>query len=350
MLQQSARNQKSTPSSIASQESKTMTMQYVDDFYFSALLDEDLFPISDEKYAEELQFQEVLTSSVLSRLPHQPVLSRAPSTGPSTSNLKRIRMETGKSSRNICGEKLTSSALSCPPHQSVQSHAPSTRQSTRILKRSRMETGESSRTICGICMEEKSMVEMFRTITCSHVFCSDCISKHVAAKIQENITEVKCPGVNCRGVLEPEICRSIVPKEVFDRWEDALSESAVLASQRFYCPFKDCSALLADDCEETIRESECPNCRRMFCAQCRVSWHSGVSCEEYQRLNEYERGREDLTLMELAKTKKWKRCPRCKYFVEKTQGCLHITCRCGFQFCYGCGLTWSDVHSSCGLN
>ena len=30
---------------------------------------------------------------------------------------------------------------------------------------------------------------------------------------------------------------------------------------------------------------------------------------------------------ELAREKKWRRCLQCKFYVEKTEGCLHITSR-----------------------
>ena len=32
-----------------------------------------------------------------------------------------------------------------------------------------------------------------------------------------------------------------------------------------------------------------------------------------------------------------RRCNRCKFIVEKSQGCDHMTCRCGYEFCYICG-------------
>ncbi|MBA0720191.1 hypothetical protein Golax_007822 [Gossypium laxum] len=73
---------------------------------------------------------------------------------------------------------------------------------------------------------------MFISNPCSHSFCNDCIGKYVEAKIQENIAMVKCPDVNCNAALEPQFCRSIVPVQVFDQWENALCELLVLGSQR----------------------------------------------------------------------------------------------------------------------
>lgn len=82
-----------------------------------------------------------------------------------------------------------------------------------------------------------------------------------------------------------------------------------------------------NDSEKLIKECECPHCNRLFCAQCRVPWHTGMSCEEFQELNEDERGKEDLLLRNLAKERKWGRCPKCKFYVERTEGCPHMICR-----------------------
>ncbi|XP_059639443.1 E3 ubiquitin-protein ligase RSL1-like [Cornus florida] len=273
---------------------------YVDDVYFSVLCDEEeIFPISDEKYAEELALQEVLMSSAIS---HRPKINTLETQNQSTKK-----------------EKQTAT---------------------------RSETGESSQhSFCSIFMDTKHSKEMFENRSCRHSFCTDCIGKHEASKIQENISMVLCPGLKCKGVLEPELCRSLVPAEVFDRWGDALCESMILAAHKFYCPFKDCSAMLVDNGGEVVTASECPNCRRLFCAQCKVSWHAETECREFQRLKKEKREREgDNVLMELAKKQKWRRCPKCMFYVEKVDGCLHITCRC---FCYGCGSQWSSNHGGC---
>lgn len=207
---------------------------------------------------------------------------------------------------------------------------------------SNFEPGQSSNSqanpfMCEICAELKPSKESFPIKGCTHSYCSDCIHKYVASKLQDNITQIQCPVSGCAGLLEPEHCRSILPPQVFDRWGDALCEAVILSAHKFYCPYKDCSALLINDTGMIITLSECPICRRYFCAQCNVPWHLGIECGEFQSLNKDERENEDIMLMQLAKFNKWMRCPKCRFYVEKSQGCMFMRCRCGYNFCYNCG-------------
>ena len=84
------------------------------------------------------------------------------------------------------------------------------------------EAGESSYSFCEICMGRKDSDQMFKTESCVHSFCSDCIGKHVTTKIQESITVVTCPGLDCKGVIELDACRAMLTKDVLDRWDEAL--------------------------------------------------------------------------------------------------------------------------------
>ncbi|CAI9113803.1 OLC1v1014483C1 [Oldenlandia corymbosa var. corymbosa] len=205
--------------------------------------------------------------------------------------------------------------------------------------------------VCEICTDSKEIDQTYENRICNHVFCNDCIRQHVEARLEESSTtrSIVCPAVDCKEEIEFHYCQSIMPETLLRKWDKILCESSIDSSQKIYCPFKDCSAMMLMDTEEEVISSrtECFACFRLFCARCSVPWHQSFSCEEYQRLDVNERAGEDLMLKKLAEENSWNRCPRCKYYVEKSEGCIHMTCRCGFQFCYACGATWTEDHGGC---
>ncbi|XP_058211578.1 uncharacterized protein LOC131323750 [Rhododendron vialii] len=206
--------------------------------------------------------------------------------------------------------------------------------SSPSCKKTRVEIGESSNSpstavmfICEIYMETKLYSESFAIMGCTHSYCSDCVTKYVSSKLDQNITQVCCPITDCnKGVLDPEHCRAILPPEVFDKWGSALRESAFVASKKFYCPYKDCSAFMIDD-DDGDGEGE--------------AIAQGIDCSEFQKLHEDEREREDIMLMNLAKKKKWPRCPQCKAYIQKNGGCNII-------LVYLCTTILVDANLACG--
>lgn len=213
----------------------------------------------------------------------------------------------------------------------------SRRRKKREFQENEYERKETVLFMCQLCFDRKPLNSSFKIQGCNHSYCTECTAKYVASQLRNNVTRIRCPVPKCPGFLKPEYCRRILPLKVFERWGNALCEAVILESEKLYCPFKDCSALLVDDGFEDIKESECPHCHRLFCARCQVPWHSGITCEEFQKLNKNDRGREDIMLVKLAKQKEWQQCPKCNFYVEKTEGCNHMKCRCKFSFCYRCG-------------
>jgi hypothetical protein len=272
---------------------------------------------------------------------------------------------------------------------------------------------------CDMCMETVHVREVFPVPGCTHLFCIGCLSQYITAKVEDNVVSIGCPQPGCKdGTLYPEACQDVIPLQLFQRWGVALCDS-VLGEFMFYCPFKDCSALLVDEhgqCEAAIRKAECPCCSRMFCVQCKVSWHYDVTCEDFQRLRNDEGRLDDLLprkireesmaqpnpvgscqslqmlethqginvghtslisigdmdnckgkkpfiamlqelgqcsqganvmarsefycticmeavdlkhllLRKVARESRWQRCPKCKMYVERAQGCVYIVCR-----------------------
>ncbi|KAG2315705.1 hypothetical protein Bca52824_018827 [Brassica carinata] len=207
------------------------------------------------------------------------------------------------------------------------------------------EPAVPSKTLCMICMDEKSPSDIFRgtAASCTHHYCTECTVRYVTTKIEENIAMIKCPDVECTRLLEPYTCRDIIPGDVFERWDKALCESVILSAEKVYCPFEDCSAMMVVDDDDQggdeVAETECPSCHRLFCARCEVKWHAGIRCEEFQRSGNTRKKKrssdeEDAMLIQMAKKKEWRRCPSCKFYVEKIDGCVHMRCRFVFSSYY----------------
>ncbi|OMO86391.1 Zinc finger, RING-type [Corchorus olitorius] len=138
--------------------------------------------------------------------------------------------------------------------------------------------------VCEICVESRPLDDSFGVNGCSHFYCIDCTVKYITSKLDNNETRITCPEANCQGLLDPDFCQEILPTELFKRWGKALCESAVNGSEKFYCPYSDCSSLLIKDPLEVLTELPCPACKRHFCVQCKVAWHSGMDCTEFQKL------------------------------------------------------------------
>ncbi|KAM1047400.1 hypothetical protein ACFX2C_026759 [Malus domestica] len=192
--------------------------------------------------------------------------------------------------------------------------------------------------VCDFCVERVDLKDSFNIKGCSHFYRQYCIVKFVASKLDDNVSSIICPAQGCTGSLDLDYCRPILPTDVFDRWGKAIYESVVIGPQKknhLYCPFATCSALLIHEGPEDTNQARCPHCKREFCAKCEAPWHTEFNCAMFQKLR--DKG-EDKMLKELAKNKNWRRCPRCNYYVERIDGCSYMKCRCGFAFCYSCGI------------
>ncbi|XP_003578130.1 E3 ubiquitin-protein ligase RNF144A isoform X2 [Brachypodium distachyon] len=292
--------------------------------YISSDEDDGISFIGPSYNPEAIQIQEAILLSIDS--------SRAPSAIASSSS------PSGPSSAGTSGE----SAHESPPDRKGKRKLSSEDDPSDSRKRRKR-----NRFKCTICMEKVQVSEQFLVSHCAHAFCKSCVGRYVAAKVSENVELIGCPDPECaEGFVEIGPCRDIIPQELFDRWSVALCELA-LGNQKYYCPFKDCSALLIKDNDGTvkIRETECPHCHRLFCARCRVPWHDGIKCKELRKLGDDEKGEVDLMFKKLADKKKWQRCPSCKVYVSRIAGCLLMKCRCKQYFCYHCAAPMKkDLH------
>ncbi|KAI3904091.1 hypothetical protein MKW92_053568 [Papaver armeniacum] len=268
-----------------------------------ALLSEDHggnemnIPISDAQFAENLWIQEALMASfhklkqtqiIRSEVKIEPNLCcDGVSSSGNPGNAGACNVARGPDGGVLGAQNLglgvdTTTATAAATSKKIKQEA---------IVKVKLEKLESAETICGICKEMKTMGEMFirygtaTTSTCTHRFCFECLRKHIVARIQENEIVIRCPGSECGEILESGLWQGLIPKEVFDRWGEAISGSLFAGSVVIYCPFGDCNGMLVNDGGgDAIRETECMHCRRLFCAQCKVPWHSDTNCGDFQKL------------------------------------------------------------------
>ncbi|XP_015943258.1 E3 ubiquitin-protein ligase RSL1-like [Arachis duranensis] len=171
-----------------------------------------------------------------------------------------------------------------------------TKQTKKINREEKGKSSSISSFVCEICIVTKTEAESFTISGCTHSYCTDCVVKYVCSKLDDNVINIRCPMPRCRGLLETNGCREILPKSVLHRWEKSLREAAVLESES----------------------------KRFLYSRPRQMC---VTCTD-----------EDRVMMKLAERNGWKRCPKCRFYVEKDPlTCNKILCRCGEVFCYGCG-------------
>ena len=86
----------------------------------------------------------------------------------------------------------------------------------------------------------------------------------------------------------------------------------------------------------------CPGCFEDLCLHCRDTAHPTSTCSAWQtkRANERDGAR---ALEQTAARRRWKKCQQCGVFVERSDGCNHMTCACRHEFCYNCGADWKPV-------
>ncbi|XP_059650169.1 E3 ubiquitin-protein ligase RSL1-like [Cornus florida] len=148
-------------------------------------------------------------------------------------------------------------------------------------------------------------------ISCRHQH-----AKYIKVNIEErNPAKIKCPSLFCGQMLDPLSCTQIIPAQLYDKWCDVLCDSTVLRLDTCYCPYRDCSASIVNECGGDVRRSKCPRCKRLFCFRCKQPWHPGYGCEDHQGASIV-----DLEFEVLEKRNEWKRCPTCKHCVELYEG------------------------------
>lgn len=205
---------------------------------------------------------------------------------------------------------------------------------------------------CPICYCEYRPMQGIRLSDCRHTFCQDCFVQYVQTKAQDGEvlpTEMVCPHVSpesskkCgQALAQRDVLACLEVPADRDRYL-RLTLSRVVDKQdnMACCPTAGCVFQFEWDAEN--RKLECPLCHETYCLVCQTGpWHAGIRCEQFQEQRKAtsqaeSRSADDDDFQKFAKNQKLKQCPKCKFWVEKLNGCDAMHCRCDLVFCYKCG-------------
>ncbi|CAL1403365.1 unnamed protein product [Linum trigynum] len=215
--------------------------------------------------------------------------------------------------------------------------------------------GKSRKETCVICYEDTDTAQMFSVNGCLHRYCFGCMKQHVEVKLL-NGKDAKCPHESCDSVIEILSCATFLDPKLVDMLSLRRKEAAIPVKDKIYCPYPKCSELMTKTevlaytklslvGAEVSGARKCMKCKKYFCINCKVPWHYDMTCADYKRSNHHPR--EDKMLNTLANKSKWRQCVKCSHMIELDHGCYHITCRCGYEFCYTCGAPWKNKRATC---
>jgi E3 ubiquitin-protein ligase RNF144 len=189
---------------------------------------------------------------------------------------------------------------------------------------------------CTICLESLSEYDPSPLSMCEHVFHKECIVGYIKNEVAENKYPVKCPQNDCNKVVDEVDVKDFLGFEnieVVNKFRQ-FSLKHALESQKdiSWCPTADCTYAFVF--EEGDWDYHCRLCKKRYCLNCKCDFHVGLTCAEYKEKKSKE---EDDVFFKFAAGMKFKMCPNCRVWVERTAGCNSMRCKCGINFCYNCG-------------
>ncbi|OIW28831.1 hypothetical protein CONLIGDRAFT_393268 [Coniochaeta ligniaria NRRL 30616] len=192
------------------------------------------------------------------------------------------------------------------------------------------------------CIPGSDSGKLYKLLGCNHQHCGRCLTFNFNMAIRAKpFAPARCCSLTPS--IDPETLKAgVEPAEVKKHMETYIAKlDEHNCKDKLFCHVKTCSAHIPMS-RRSHRVGTCPNCACKTCKKCKSKSHWGACSAE--KLKDLEG---DKQLLALAQSRNWKQCPDCSAVVERMDGCPHMTCICGCEFCYNCGRTPFESHR-CG--
>lgn len=203
---------------------------------------------------------------------------------------------------------------------------------------------------CSICYNHVLSNCVHVLSKCNHRFCGSCVTNYLENAFKEgNLLNTSCLDMNCKQELSDEDLIKAVGTNGFGK----IKQYRMLAHLRLepncrWCPKDTCdNGVIGNPKDENFPRLTCNLCFTNFCFHCSDYWHPNLSCKDKDKAKlKYENKtfskrvrKEEKETRKWMKDNKTVKCSKCKALVQRKDGCNHMTCPCGHEFCWLCGET-----------
>ena len=189
---------------------------------------------------------------------------------------------------------------------------------------------------CLICDSNSEFIEKIH-LNCHHIYCHECWFIYLKGKIENNkLFEVKCMNYECNEKLSNEFIMQYIEsdEELIKKYLKFKNRIELMKRKDIkFCPFPDCEGF--SKINNNSNYCKC-NFGHEFCLKCNNKWHKNTKCKNLNE--EFKNYEYDC-----------KRCPNCKIWTQKNEGCNHMTCiECNFNWCWLCEKEYNSRHYTNG--
>lgn len=205
---------------------------------------------------------------------------------------------------------------------------------------------------CPICLEEHPPSGFPRrpTITelCDHPdkACLQCLDSSITSIVETGALHIlACPI--CPQKLNRRDVKEYASRKIYERYK-YLKQQALRPGHYISCTNSSCGGSQAHDCSgPNGPRMVCNFCQAETCARHRRPWHDGQTCLEFDMdPAQIERLEEEEATAKLLAKEATSICPKCGQGVTKTEGCDHMMCQCGTEWCYVVSTVYSSIIAS----
>jgi hypothetical protein len=198
-------------------------------------------------------------------------------------------------------------------------------------------------TACRICMDDFDAHNKVALDGCGHAFCRGCLRQAiVTADREKQAAAIRCPQhrEGCHYVMGERDIRAVLDEKdplfatLMASYLDAsLAKGAVAIPNMRHCPTPNCKYIYWVDPAAERLPFVCPDCNHDYCPFCLQAFHDPAQRCAAPTLASGSDHEAEFSAWLRENTRE---CPQCHTHIQKNNGCNHMTCRCGHQFCWLC--------------